>query len=288
MMGSPTSESGRDDDERQHRVTVGDFFIGKYEVTHREYIEFLNDARVSLNGSYNRNELIDMDSDNCAIGYRSGNFYFKGSTYAITIETPVIEVTWHGAVEYCNWRSLQEGYQQLYDPCDPNWTCDFSKNGYRLPTEAEWEYAGRGGLANHRFPWGDAISHSQANYYSYWSAGTPYYDYDVSPTEGYHSDWNDGIVPYTSPVGSFPANGYGLYDMAGNVYDWCNDWYSGYYYSSSPTNNPTGPINATYSRVLRGGGWNWRALWCRVSYRYHDYPNAGSPRTGFRIVLDLN
>ena len=133
------------------------------------------------------------------------------------------DVTWYGAAAYCNWRSQEEGYQQCYNLS--TWECDFSKNGYRLPTEAEWEYAARGGEHKpyYRYPRSNSIDGSEANY---WSSGDPY---------------ETGSYPWTTPVDYYPANGYGLYDMAGNVWDWCNDWYSDTYYSSSPYNNPTGP-----------------------------------------------
>jgi formylglycine-generating enzyme required for sulfatase activity len=203
---------------------------------------------------------------------------------------PMVEVSWYGAVAYCNWRSSEEGYQACYNLSDPNWSCDFSKSGYRLPTEAEWEYAARGGENSpyYRFPWGDEINHDYANYRANGSA----YSYDTSPytTYTYHPDWNDGIYPYTSVVGSFASNGYGLYDMAGNVWEWCNDWYDRNYYDVSPYNNPQGPASSPDDcRVLRGGSWDINAGYCRVAHRYdYGYPDARSYVHGFRIVLDLN
>jgi len=135
--------------------------------------------------------------------------------------------------------------------------------------------------AGRRFPWGATITHSQANYYSSSS-----YSYDISATRDYHPTWNDGVSPYTSPVGSFAANGYGLYDMAGNVWERCNDWYSSSYYSSSPTNNPTGPINGEL-RLCRGGAWGTDATYCRVAYRLHLTPGNRTSAVGFRCVLDF-
>lgn len=180
------------------------------------------------------------------------------------------DVSWYGAAAYCNWRSQQEGYQQGYDLS--TWEYDFSKNGYRLPTEAEWEYAARGGEHNpyYRYPWSNSIDGSKANYSS---SGDPY---------------ETGSYPWTTPGDYYPANGYGLYDMAGNVWDWCNDWYSDTYYSSSPYNNPTGPVSG-FERVLRGGCWFFPTGYCRVAYRsYPFYPGGSSSSGGFRVVLDLD
>ena len=198
---------------------------------------------------------------------------------------PMICVTWNGAVAYCNWRSQQEGYSQCYDLS--TWECDFSKKGYRLPTEAEWEYTARGGLSGKRFPWGDTISHSQANYHSLWWGENPAYSYDVSMTEGYHPNWNDGIEPYTSTVGSFSPNGFGLYDMVGNVRELCNDWFSTTYYSSSPSTNPTGPTSGT-ARVQRFGSWYTNANYSFLSSRSSSNQAYRGKYMGFRIAFNLN
>jgi hypothetical protein len=202
-------------------------------------------------------------------------------------DDPMVEVSWYGAAAYCNWRSSQEGYPACYNLS--TWECDFSKHGYRLATEAEWEYAARGGVHNpyYRFPWGDTISHSQANYYSWWNGGVPVYSYDVNPTSGYHPAYNDSIFPYTAPVGSFSTNGYGLYDMAGNVWEWCNDRWSSTYYSTSPYDNPQGPVSGRYP-VLRGGGWISTSSNCRVAARdYVGNPHWRNSYFGFRVVRYL-
>ena len=157
-----------------------------------------------------------------------------------------------------------------------NWS-----SGYRLPTEAEWEKAARGGASGHRFPWVDAdtLTHSRANYYSY---GTGYFPCDVSPTHGYHPTFNDGVYPYTSPVGYFGANGYGLYDLAANVWEWCWDWYGSY--SSGSQTDPRGAASGS-RRVVRGGGWNDQTDFLRCANRNNGPPATRGSYFGFRCVL---
>jgi len=193
---------------------------------------------------------------------------------------PVQDVTWYECVKWCNARSQRDGREATYYT-DAGYTSVYktgtvsgvsapyvkgSANGYRLPTEVEWEYAARGGATSHRFPWSDSdeIQHARANY---WSSSSYY---DTSPTRLYHPDYDDGGVPYTSPVGDFAANGYGVHDMAGNVFEWCYDW-----------------LNAGHAqwRVLRGGGWYNGAIYCWVAYRYYNPPGSSNYYFGFRAVL---
>ena len=290
---------GRYDACDVHAVFLDSFFMSKYEITNRQYCQYLNSVLGSsiyvsigvVYGNGNNRPYCDTYSydSNSQIDYNdvSETFDVRTKGGRDMSNDPMVQVSWYGAAAYCNWRSGQKGYESLYDPCDPFWPCDFNNSGYRLATEAEWEYAARGGEHSpyYRFPWGDTISHSQANYYA-----KPFkYSYDISPTTGYHPDWNDGIKPYTSVVGSFSTNGYGLYDMAGNVWEWCNDWYSSTYYRVSPYDNPQGPA-LMICRVLRGG--EWSGLLCQVAVRSSLHPETVPEfRTynyGFRVVLDLN
>jgi formylglycine-generating enzyme required for sulfatase activity len=151
----------------------------------------------------------------------------------------------------------------------------WNANGYRLPTEAEWEKAARGGLIAKRFPWGDIISHAQANFNNKRDVFSKCY------LVGSHPTYKTGAPPYTSPVGSFAANGYGLYDMAGNVMEWCWDWYAPY--SQDLQTDPRGRDNG-YNRVFRGGSWNGCASNCSVSGRFICMPHSGNDGVGFRLA----
>jgi formylglycine-generating enzyme required for sulfatase activity len=197
---------------------------------------------------------------------------------------PVHTVSWFDIIKWCNARSEKEGLTPCYTvggspqrtgTATPliNWTA----KGYRLPTEAEWEKAARGGLNGKKFPWGDTIVHSQANYVS-----DSAYAYDISPTRGHHPNYAVGDQPYTSPVGSFAANGYGLYDMSGNLFEWCWDWYGTY--ASGIQTDPKGSASGS-SRVARGGSWNGDASNCRGAFRGARIPSDGYSGLGFRVAL---
>ena len=228
-----TSEQGSDcynDESPVHRVTVSSFNMSKYEITHTQYAKFLNDQGVGSNGSYNGREYIDMDAEDCRMGYRSGGFYVKGN-YG---EHPVTDVTWSGADAYARWA------------------------GGRLPTEAEWEYAARGG--------------SRGGNYKY--SGS-----DNLDTVGWYAKNSGGG---THPVGQKRANELGLYDMTGNVFEWCSDWYGSY--SGSDQTNPTGPASGTY-RLARGGSWYNGTRLSRIADRNDFSPDLSNSLTGFRVVF---
>ena len=238
-MGSPNTENRREKDEVRHRVTVSSFYMGTREVTQKAYRAYMND-----NPSQ-----------------------FKGD------DLPVENVSWHDAVAYCNARSIAENLTPAYEirgsGNEKTVTWRREANGYRLPTEAEWEYACRAGTTT-PFSTGENVTVEQANYY-----GT--YPYDGYPSGHYRNR--------TVPAGSFAPNPWGLYDMHGNVWEWCWDWYGAY--DDNIAENPSGAALGTY-RVNRGGGWNDFGRHLRSAYRAAYPPDNKTFNLGFRLVRNAH
>jgi formylglycine-generating enzyme required for sulfatase activity len=229
------SEAKRPNEKPIHNVEMESFEIGIYEITNREFEAFVKAIDYKT----------DAERQNEPITWR--DYYQPGrETY------PVVLVSWNDTAMYCKW--LSEGTGETF----------------RLPTEAEWEYAARGGLAGKNYPWGDEIDKDRANY-----------------------DDNDSSIIFTGvalnfiqPVNSYSPNGYGLFNISGNVWEWCNDWYDENYYRNSSARNPKGPENGSF-KIIRGGGWINDMNSCRVSFRNFNSTNFVMPYIGFRVVKEI-
>ena len=245
-MGN-TSFQGMYNEQPAHEVALSSFFIGKYEVTQAEYSQY-------------------MQADSCWT-----------SEYGLGDNYPAYNVSWYDAIKYCNLRSMAEGLTPCYkifggtDPANwgsPNstWngvTCDWNANGYRLPTEAEWEYAARGATDEPNYLCSGSDDADSVAWYHYNSEGTSH------------------------PVGTKAPNGIGTYDMSGNVMEWCWDWYFRYFKRNEPLQNPIGPKTGT-SRLLRGGCWCYSAAGCSVSSRIKSSPSgSGYNYIGFRVCRSI-
>ncbi len=244
LMGSKdggSSDGEHSDEMPVHTVKLGAFYIGRYEVTVEQFWKFIQATGYKTTAELKGWSYI-----------WAGNAWkkVKGVTWEHDItgarrtsrewDHPVVHVSWYDAARYCMWMSEQSGRQ------------------YRLPTEAEWEYAARGGGKN----------------------VSAYSDTSIDAVAWY----KDNAGGTTHPVGSMMPNAFGLYDMQGNVWEWCSDWYNSDYYQESPSENPSGPAAGSF-RVLRGGSWGSGGSLCRVSARGLRPPDNRNSLTGFRVAV---
>jgi len=219
LMGS---DSGQDCERPIHRVGLDAFRMASTQVTNAQYQQFHTATRTVPPPFFT-----------------DPNFNQP--------EQPVVAVSWHEAMRYCEWLSAE------------------TNRNFRLPTEAEWEYAARGGLEQKQFPWGDDPPQSLPDYAKRWQTGP-------------------------EPVASYAPNGFGLYDIGDNVHEWCNDWFDPDYYAISPDHNPEGPDQCPMKpprKASRGGSWRHHIKVARCSARSSIPPEFQYADYGFRVACDL-
>jgi formylglycine-generating enzyme required for sulfatase activity len=273
LMGSPTTELLRETNETQHQVTLTHgIYVQTTEVTNQQYRDMAqwayNNGHVTATSTYLYDNLDGSTQQLKYLGAGGYEMTFSAGVFSCINPThPVKYVSWYGSVAYCDWLSLQQGLSRAYS--HSTWECNggnpYTATGYRLPTEAEWEYACRAGTQT-PFNTGSCLdAGTEANYYGS-------YPYTGCPTGPY--------VGWTVPVGNYPANAFGLYDMHGNEWEWCNDWYGTY---GGTVTDPVG-LGAGSYRVFRGGDWGFYAQYCRSALRSYSYPFGADYYFGFRPV----
>ncbi len=275
MMGDFEGD-GRDNEKPVHEVVVDDFYISRYEVTVAEFREFTEETGYKTTAEkeggaeiFNGRKMVH-DSLAC----------WDRVNFAQTDRHPVVCVTWYDAIEYCNWRSEKEGLTPCYTGRGDEARCDFAAGGYRLPTAAEWEYAARSRGLGYKYAWGNGepyVGGKKAANIRDEAAKRTWYGVLT-----YWQGYDDGYV-FSSPVGSFAPNELGLYDISGNVYEWCWDWFGEDYYKDSPRDNPRGPDAGTM-RCCRDVGYGCLPLFMRVLSRGKAEPGFRFLHGGFRVV----
>lgn len=238
-----------------HRVDLDSFYIDRHEVTNGQYAAFADDTgyvteseRLGWSGVFDLRQNGWTKGDGADWRHPHG----PGSSHADMEAFPVVHVSWADAVAYCDWR------------------------GTRLPTEAEFEFAARGGLEEAVYSWGNELTPGGVHRANLWQGQFPHQDRGL---DGYGSH---------GPVEQFPPNGYGVYDMTGNVWEWVSDWFAPDYFAKSPTKNPQGPRTGT-QKVQRGGSWLCSENYCqgyRVAARMMTDPDSGLNNLGFRCAAD--
>ena len=247
------------DERPQHRVRITKpFYMGTYHVTRGQFRQFVKDTGYKTDAEKGENPgAFGWDSDKKEFGFNA-KYSWRNAGFEQTDEHPVVNVSWNDAVAFCKWLSKKEG------------------KSYRLPTEAEWEYACRAGTTTRYYSGDDPETLAKVGNVADASAKTKFPDWK------YTIKANDGYV-FTAPVGKFKPNAFGLYDMHGNAWQWCADWYGAEYYAKCPADDPTGP-DAGDVRVLRGGSWFSRPLNSRSAERNGFRPGRRGDLTGFRVA----
>ena len=287
------SDDEKPDERPIHQVNVAGFWMDKTEVTNRQFAEFVNGTKYVTVAEQKPDPLdfpgvpadklvpgavvFDPPPGNVPLNnHRAWWVWRQGADWQHPTgpddsidgmeEHPVVNVCWFDAMAYAEWMTERTGVK------------------HRLPTEAEWEFAARGGLDGKKYIWGEELKPDEKCIANFWQGRFP----NQNTTE-------DGFR-MSAPVGQFSANGYGLYDMAGNVWEWCMDWYRADYYGESPKVNPKGPATSfdpnepnTAKRITRGGSFLCSELYCtgyRPAARMKTSPDTGLSHTGFRLVAE--
>lgn len=263
-MGAIGSDPNANADERpRHRVRIArPFYLSSTEVTIGQFRQFVaatgyrTEAEVDGVGGWG------WDAESATFIGLDPRFHWRHTGWPQTADHPVVNVTWNDAVAFCDWLSRREG------------------RVYRLPTEAEWEYACRAGTTTLYSTGNDPEALATVGNVA-----------DRTAREALFPNWESAIhardgYTFTAPVGRFRPNAWGLFDMHGNVWEWCSDWYDESFYASSPATCPTGPLQPVGfpSRVVRGGGWSSVPVYVRTSNRPGRTPDARYDYLGFRVV----
>ena len=247
------------DEHPQHRVRITrPFYLGSYHVTRGEFRQFVTGAEYKTGAEKgNVKGAFGWDSEKKEFGFDE-KYSWRNAGFEQTDEHPVVNVSWNDAVAFCKWLSLKEG------------------KTYRLPTEAEWEYACRAGTTTRYYCGDDPETLAKVG-----NVADATYKAKF-PEAGFPIKASDGYV-FTAPVGSFQPNAFALYDMHGNAWEWCWDWYGRAYYAKSSANDPTGP-EVGNSRVLRGGSWDCGPFNARSARRLRSGSDDRNDFTGFRVA----
>ena len=236
------------DEHPQHRVRITKpFYLGTYHVTRGQFRQFVADTGYKTDAEKGEKPgAFGWDPDKKEFGFNE-KYSWRNAGFEQTDEHPVVNVSWNDAVAFCKWLSKKEG------------------KTYRLPTEAEWEYACRAGTTTRYYSGDDPETLAKVGNVADAAAKAKFPDWKCTIKA------NDGYV-FTAPVGKFKPNAFGLYDMHGNAWQWCADWYGAEYYAKSPADDPTGPDTGDV-RVLRGGSWDFRPYVTRSAIRYGVTPD---------------
>jgi sulfatase modifying factor 1 len=253
---SPAHGIGDADERPVHQVTLSPFYIDVTEVTNAEFARFVEATAYKTDAEKRGSSWVFKQGMKDWAEIEGADWKHPlgpDSTIEDKMDHPVVHVSWNDAVAYAKWA------------------------GKRLPTEAEWEYAARGGRQGEIYPWGNELKPGGKVLANFWQGTWP----DNNKLE-------DGFY-YTAPVASFPPNGFGLYDMVGNVWEWTADWYGEDYYKHSPAQDPKGPAKGEM-RVARGGSWFCSENYCgayRVGFRGKSPQDASFNNVGFRCAKDV-